>query len=359
MRNLFENDIVQEDLETIYLSSDKKWEELRDKTILISGAYGMVASYFVYYFIYLNEKYNFNITIIATGRERHKAEERFGKAMKYQYFRFLEQDISETIEYGKKIDYIIHAASPASSSYYNKDPVSVIKPNVLGTMNTLDLATSKKSKGYLYVSTGEIYGAIKKQTIVESDCGVEINTLDVRNCYCESKRLGEMLCCSYQHQYHVPIKIARLGHTFGPTLSLNDERVFSQFINDILFDRNITLNSDGTAIRTFCYISDAVSGMLKILLEGDGAYNVTNKDGRISIVDLANLLVSLYPDKNLQVKYQTPDTDNKYIENPHKIHSRYDTNRLEALGWKCKYGIEESFKRTIASIVHENDCSNY
>lgn len=351
MRSFLENKIIFEDLDNMYSYYRNSWIKLKNKSILITGAYGMLPSYIVYFLIYLNEIYDYNINIIAVGRDVKKAEERFSIYLNKDWFTFLQQDVSEQIIYDKNIDYIIHGASPASSSHYSNNPINVIKSNIFGTFSTLELAVLKSAEGYLFFSSADIYGLNNNKYICETDTASGIDTLDIRSCYCESKRMGENICICYHHQYKVPIKIARLGHTFGPTLDLNDERVFSQFISDVVNNRDISIKSDGKSIRTFCYIADAAAGLLKILVEGDGAYNVSNKYSRISIKDLAQMLISLYPEKNIRIRYIQREENDSYIESPNKFSPIFNTEKLESLGWRCHYSLQDMFSRTVSSLV--------
>lgn len=346
------NKIVLSDLEEMFNDKFVKWENFKEKSFLITGAYGMLASYMTWMLVYLNEFKNYNIKIYALGRNLESFKNRFGHFCKRDYFNIVNQDINKKIENvdSQNLDYIIHAASKASSQYYGIDPVSVIKPNILGTINTLELAKEKNVSAYLFFSSGEIYGTITKPVILESDSGY-LDPMQFRSCYAESKRLGETLCSCYKHQFGINAKVVRPSHTYGPTLDLmHDSRVFSQFVSNIVKKENIILRSDGSAIRNFCYISDATKAYFKVLLEGEGAYNVSGTPQcRIAIKDLACILSKKY---NLKVVTQKRETSNCYIENEHKEHSQLSINKLLKLGWKCKYDIESGFERTIKSFIN-------
>lgn len=229
------NKIILEDLEFIYNQKIIDWNKFRNKTVLITGAYGMLASYMVYMLIYLNEIENpFNVRIITVCRNKDKASSRFGKFLKKSYFTNLEMDICDNFKIEEDIDYIIHAASLASSQYYDKNPVGVLLPNIEGTIRTLELGREKKVTGYLYFSSGEIYGKIDKDEIYEYDSGY-LDPMDVRSCYGESKRAAENMCKCWHHQYGVPTKVIRPAHTYGPTMDIiNDKRVFAEFVSNAI-----------------------------------------------------------------------------------------------------------------------------
>ena len=345
------NKIIWADMESMYSRNPELWTPLKNKTVLITGAYGMLPSYMVYMLIYLNEaQKDYDIQIVAVVRNKNKLISRFGDYANRPYFHVVLDDICKPISYNEKIDYIIHGASPASSQYYDTNPVGVLMPNILGTYHTLELARIKQVQSYLFFSSGEIYGQLEKKLIEESDGG-KLDPADVRSCYGEGKRAGETMCQCYYHQYGLNTHMIRPCNTYGPTMDLvNDNRVFSEFVSNIVSKQNIIMKSDGTATRIFCYIEDAVLGYFYVLLKGapGEAYNVANENGRCSIRELAEILCSLFPEDNIQVKYSTHEKN--YLENPHKEHPLYSTAKLQTLGWHPIYSIKNGFQRTIESF---------
>ncbi len=340
--------ILLEDMKFIF-SSNLDWKKFANKTILITGANGFLPAYIVDFLMYLNQEY-FSETckVIALVRNIEHAEKRFCNYLNNQMFILLHQDVSNKIIIQEKIDFIIHAASPASPKYYAIDPVGVSLPNILGTKNILDLAIKNNIESLLYFSSGEIYGEVKDNIVSEDNYGY-LDPLDLRSCYAESKRMGENLCISYFHQHQVPIKIVRPFHTYGPGMKLDDGRVFADFVSNIVNNENIVLKSDGEAERVFCYLSDATIGFLTILLHGRSgeAYNLANPKEKISIRKLAELLVTLFPDKKLTVKYDFKRDDN-YMKS--KVESiTPDITKIERLGWEPTTSIESGFKKTIRS----------
>lgn len=350
------NSVIREDLKNIYLKNNF-WENLFTKTILITGAYGMLASYVTYMLIYLNEYHSANIKIIAIGRNEEKAKKRFKKYFFREYFNFIQSDLKDISNLYLKPDFVIHAASNASSQFYGIDPVGTMIPNFLGTYNLLELARKNSIQSMLFISSGEVYGNTNKDYIKEDDFGIS-NPLDIRYCYGESKRMGECLCKSYNYQFNIPVKIVRLGHTYGPTMDVkNDKRVFSEFVGNVVENKNIIIKSDGTPMRAFCYIADAVDGFFKILFRGSNgeAYNLANKDGLISIRDLGELLANIYKDRGVKIVFKKRSEDEHYIESKIAKHNIPDSEKLEKLGWKIEYSIEEGFKRTVKGVEEINE----
>ena len=324
---------------------------IMNKSVFISGSYGMLASFLISYLIYLNEEYNANITIICQGRNHNKMVARFGDYLSKDYFIEINDDICSEINIDYDIDYIVHAASLASSQYYNTRPIDVLMPNSMGTYHLLELARKKNVKSFLFLSTGEVYGDIPpSDTVYDESTGFgSLDSMNIRNCYSESKRMGELLCKAYNVQYGLNTVVARLAHTYGPTMDLeNDKRVFTEFVRNIVSNENIVIKSSGTTERIFCYAQDAVDAFLLLLEKGQGgeAYNLYNNSQRVSIRELAERLVALYPEKNLKVIYEKRD-DINYLECPVEKPIHMSTAKLEALGWKPRYSIEEGFKLTI------------
>ena len=343
------NKIEQEDLEYIINDKNIDWDNFRNKTVLISGASGMLPAYMVKTLLYLNKKANYNINIIGIVRNIDMAKQRFCDFLTDTRFKLLKIDLSEKINLEENIDYIIHAASQASPSLFFSDPVGTIEANTFGTGNLLKFAKDKNVKGFLYFSSGEVCGDIfdVKDIVQEDDYGI-VNPLEVRNCYAESKRLGENLCHCYYCQYNIPTKIVRPSHTYGYGFKINDGRAFASFIMSIVNGKNIILKSDGSAKRSFVYIADAIRAYFLVLLKGESgqAYNVGN-DHEISILELANLLVSLPENKTskviINISADAPSAKSS--------HGQLDISKIKLLGWKPCITEKEGFQRTIKAII--------
>jgi nucleoside-diphosphate-sugar epimerase len=211
----------------------------------------------------------------------------------------------------------------------------------------LELARRWKVESFLYFSSGEVYGQtpLSAPPAKETDYGY-VDILNVRSCYAESKRAAETLGVCYWVQHGVPCKIARPFHTYGPGMALDDGRVYADFVADVVARRNITLKSDGRAVRAFCYLSDAVRGFFTVLFHGipGQAYNVGNPEGALSILELSELLVGLVP--GLQVESNVGMREAGYLQSP--IASNVpDVSLLAALGWRPRYSPSVGFARTI------------
>lgn len=347
---LYSNKIVQNDIDEIINKRYIYFEKLKDKTVLITGANGMLAYYFACVLMHLNFKKKLNIKVIAAVRNLEKAKKKYSGFLDNNNFKLIKQDVCNPINIEEKINFILHAASTASPYFIKNDPVGIIKANTIGMINVLELARHNKIDNVLFTSTREVYGKISDlELIKENDMGI-LDPLDSRSCYPESKRIAEQICKSYYLQYNIPFTIARIAHSYGPGMEINkDGRVMSDFISDIVNNRNIILKSDGKAVRAFCYISDAVSALFLILLNGKigEVYNVANETEPIEIREIAQQLVGLEQKKKLKVIFE--------LENNTGLYCKYkrvglSTKKIEDLGWNIAINLKEGLERTLKSF---------
>lgn len=340
--------ILSEDMQTIF-SSRKDWNEFKNSKVFISGATGMLASYLVLYFIWLNERKKFGISIFLGVRSEQKARSRFGCYLDRPYIKLVVGDISENLLLPDNLDYIIHAASLASPQFYGGMPVETMLPNIIGTNNLLVYAKTHKLRSFLFFSSGAVYGKFDNVSKYSEDMNGDFAFADAGNVYGESKRCGEALCDAYFREYSVPVRAVRIYHTYAPTMDLqNDKRAFSEFVNNILHNQNIVLKSAGLDKRPFCYITDGISAILKVLLDGQSgeAYNLANNNQFVSMRQLAETLVGLYPEKGLKVVYGQR-VDKGYLNLSVSNDMTCDTSKIERLGCTFKVTIAEGFKRVI------------
>jgi nucleoside-diphosphate-sugar epimerase len=347
---MINNKIILEDIETI-INSGIDWKRFDEKTVLISGANGFLAAYMVETMCFLQLKGIVkSIRILALVRNIEKAKKRFSQYAKFANLFFIVQDVCDPIKINEKVDFIIHAASQASPKFYGIDPVGTLSANVLGTINLLKFAQTQTVESFLYFSSSEVYGVVDESIIPtkENEFGT-LDPTDVRSCYAESKRMGENICVSYFYQHSIPTKIVRPFHTYGPGMDLNDGRVYADFVSNILGNKDIIMKSDGLAMRAFCYLTDAAIGFFKVLLDGKNgeAYNVGNPNCESSIVDLAQLLVNMFPKKNLQL-IKTEQTNNNYIKSM-VLRNSPEISKMNKLGWFPKTNLKDGFYRTVHS----------
>jgi nucleoside-diphosphate-sugar epimerase len=346
------NKIILEDLEQI-ISANLNWSAFSGKTVLITGANGFLPAYMVETLLALEHRGIINnIMVLALVRNIEKARNRFKDYLNNKSLEFIVQDVCDPLNIDSKIDFIIHAASQASPKYYGTDPVGTLSANTLGTINMMKLAQKNSIISFLYFSSSEVYGIVDESKIptAETDYGY-LDPASVRSCYAESKRMGETICVSWLHQFGIPAKIIRPFHTYGPCMALDDGRVYADFIADIVLNRDIVMKSDGLAMRAFCYLSDATVASFMILLNGKNgeAYNVGNPGCEISIIQLAQRLVNLFPEKKLKVVVKE-NQNSGYLKSK-VLRNCPDISKIKLLGWTPAVNIDEGFHRTVVSYL--------
>ena len=351
------NRIIKDDIKVVLKKLD--YSRLKNKTVLITGATGMLPSYMVYTLLYLNKYYDYNTKIVLAIRNVDKAKKIFGNdILNNRNVLIRSIDFSQQIQIDEPADFIIHAASLASSHLYMTNPVETILPNVIGTHALLEKAKKDSTESFLFFSSGAVYGKIENKNVIkETDSGF-LDPTDVRSCYAESKRLAENLCVAYSCEYGINTQMIRLQHTYGPTMDLQDSRVFAEFVRNIVNNQNIEMKSDGSAKRTFCYISDALDAFWRVMFLGESgqAYNICNNNCFYSISELADILVSLFPEKKLKViRTQRSKTDT-YAEDKNANIVMFDDTKLRTLGWMPHVTVQKGFRRTIQSFLEE--CQN-
>ncbi len=330
------------------LNNPASWDKLKNTTVLVTGATGRLGIYIVNALVELNNRNNFNIRVFALARNPKKIAEAYPDNPKNVIF--LEQDVITPISVEGNVDYIFHTAGLASPDDFTHRPTDTLWGHVMGTRNVLELAKEKKTKKVLYVSTVEVYGTWKSENGIKEDDMGPISHTNSRACYPEAKRLCETMFACYKKEFGVDYTAVRMSHTFGPGISLYDGRAFAEFIRNMLEGKNIVLQSDGSAVRTYTYTADAVGAMFLALLDGkDEYYNVAATQNQISIRDLANLIASLDPKKQTKVEYALPQGE-KLLYLPFKL-GILDSSRMEALGWKPQVDIEHAFRYTVESFL--------
>lgn len=344
------NRVLEDDLKTI-IAEDLSWEKLKNKTVMITGASGMVGSYMLYVLLMLNDEKHYGIKVHAVMRNVNKLPEEIRNR---EDVNVVVADVTKDIPDVGDIDYIIHAASPASPLIMQNQPVETIAANTIGTFKTLELAKEKNAEEYLFISSREIYGQPDEgqEFFYENTYGF-VDQLNPRSCYSEGKKAAETMCVCFHEEYGLNTKIARLAHTYGPGMSIYDGRVQADFLKNVYHNEDIVLKSEGTAVRTYTYIADAIAGMYRILLDSeDIVYNIGNEAGKVSIRDLAEILVSIYPERGLKLVFDIPEGGTKGTA-PYTL-GILSSEKLRKLGWNPKYSVKDGFKRTMEYLELEN-----
>lgn len=332
----------------IITNSAVNWRMYLNATVLITGATGRLGRYILETLADMDLRYNLSMKILGLARNEEKARAVFDNLLDLPNVEFLYQDVNKEIEYSGKIDYIFHTAGPAAPKDYDT-PTDTLWAHVNGTHNVMECAKEHGTKRVFYVSTVEVYGEwTSDERIKETDMGI-MRHLNSRACYPEAKRLCETMLSTYKQQYGISYCGVRLCHTLGPGVALDDGRGFAEFMDCVLKNKDIVLHSDGGAMRTYTYVADAVNAMFLIMDKGeDMLYNVANIDNLISIRDLAEMMVTLLPDRDCKVRFSEEAAKLQYL--PFKL-AIMDVSKVMDLGWKPVTDIRTMFKWTIESFM--------
>ena len=353
-------EVITTDLEYICQNLQEEFSTMAGKKLLIIGGAGFLGYYLVQAVLHWNKISDENQAIELTVYDNYiRGIPDWLVALKNEpNFALVKHDITQPLPTDiDDFQYIIHAASIASPTYYRKYPIETMDANVNGLRTLLEYCRQQKDsgkavEGFLFYSTSEIYGDPDPEHIPtpETYRGY-VSCTGPRACYDESKRYGETLCVNFAQQYELPIKIARPFNNYGPGLKITDKRVLPDFARDVLAGRDIVMLSDGSPTRTFCYITDAIVGYYKILVKGrpGEAYNIGQEQPEISMLSLAERVVELSQELfNYQgkvVRNQSAD-QNYLVDNPNRRCPVITKARTE-LGYNPSISIEEGLKRSL------------
>lgn len=342
--NFYESSTYLEDLSQA-IKTTVGIESLKESSVLITGASGLIGSFVVDVLLYYNKTKNANIKVYASGRNKEKLAERFSSFMGPNLV-FVEHDVNCKPEFDFDVDYIIHAASNAYPKAFATDPVGTILSNIVGTQYLLDYAKEHNTKRFMFVSSGEVYGQSDKGvTAYKEDFSGYVDPTQARSCYPASKRAAETLCVSYTKQYALDTVIVRPCHTYGPNTTKSDNRANVQFVNSAINGEDIVMKSSGSQMRSYCYIADCASALLTVLACGESAnaYNIANSDARITIADFAKTVAEITKTK---VVFSELDDAQKAQETPIS-YAVLDTEKLYSLGFEGKYSVQKGLENTI------------
>lgn len=346
---LRDNPVFQEDMDAILNDRTVPWDELRGRTVFITGTTGLIGYVLTSALLHYNLKRGGDIRVTALVRDRKKAEEKFADwfAAGSTQLSFLEGTVEDRPEIPGTVDYIVHCASPTASAYFAERPAETIETIYAGTKYVLEAARQKAVRGIVFLSSMEAYGEIRtRQKLTETDLGYIDVTLP-RSSYPEGKRLAETLCCAYAKEYGVPVTIARLAQTFGPGVNRSDGRVFAYMARCALAGENIRLNTDGSKENMYLYTMDAASAILLLLVKGErgGIYNAANEETYCSIKEMAELVAKTLGRGAIEVEVSVGQNDiGKY---PPNGYCELDVSRLKELGWSAHTDLAEMYRRMI------------
>lgn len=333
------DELIEKDIEEIKRSLLEFEDKIKNNTFLITGGAGFLGSW-------LCDVVNaFGGRIICIDDLSSGSEENIKHLLRRENFELIRKDICE-FSIDKDADYVIHAACIASPPLYQKYPIKTLDTNVLGTRNVLKFAKRMNVKGFLFTSTSEVYGDARVIPTPEDYWG-NVNPIGSRSVYDEGKRVAETYCYSYFQKFGLPVRIARIFNTYGPRLDIKSTsrygRVVVKFILQALNNEPVTVYGDGSQTRSFCYITDIIIGLFRLLLKPglDGeVINIGNIE-ESSIIDLAKFIIKLTKSQSKIVFRPLPKDDPK--------RRKPDISKARnLLKWKPKTNLKEGLLRTIS-----------
>lgn len=327
-------DIFAEDINNVAVADFIPWEKLSGKTVLITGATGLIGRTLVYGLHRANKIHGLNMRVLALVRDRARAEERFKLILADDMLALVVGSVETMPVISESIDYIIHGASQTASREFVNHPVETLQTTLNGTMNLLQVAKDKDVKGFVYLSSMEVYGYPEKGHKVAEDEIGRFEPQNMRNSYPIGKIVSENLCCGYAKEYGIPAMSIRLTQTFGAGVNYNDTRVFAYFARCVKEKTNIVLKTKGETERCYLYTTDAATAILTVLLNGEAGeiYNAADESTYCSIAEMAEQVAK---SAGIEVVYDIQDT----VANgfPDTLYMNLDTSKLQKLGW-CPLG---------------------
>jgi len=338
--------VIEEDLQKIKFSLMNFAKDIEGKTFLVTGGAGFLGSWLC------DTLDTFNAKIICIDNFSSGSKENIKHLIGKKNFILLDKNVVELSvgDFEDDIDYIVHMSSIASPLLYQENPIETLDANILGTKKILQLAQSKKVRAVLFTSTSEVYGDAPDDKVPTKETYYgNVNSYGPRSMYDEGKRAAEAYCYSFWKKFHTPIRIVRIFNTYGPRLDIKSTnqygRALVKFISQALGSQPITIYGDGKQTRSFCYITDQIIGLLKLMLTPnlDGEIINIGNNQEITILTLAEKIKSVTNTKSKIVFKPFPKDDPKRrcpdLEKASKL-----------LGYKPNVSLDEGLKRTIEWI---------
>ena len=350
--------VIEGDLEFICANLAEEFSQLAGKNLLITGGAGFLGHYLVQSALWWNRTRSGAPIDVTVFDNYIRGVPTWLKELEgNSHLHLKRHNLAEPLPPLGDFHYIIHAASIASPTYYRKDPIGTMDANINGLRNLLEyararMALGKPFHGFLFFSSSEIYGDPSPENIPtpETYRGL-VSCTGPRACYDEAKRYGETLCVNFARQAHVPVKSARPFNNYGPGLKITDRRVLSDYVRDVLDNRDIVMLSDGSPMRTFCYVADAVCGYYKVLVKGRSgeAYNIGVERPEISMAELARKVAALGRDLfnyGGSVVHHVSEDEDYLLDNPNRRCPTIEKARRE-LGYNPRITLDEGLRRSL------------
>lgn len=325
---------------------------LKDSTILITGATGLVGGALTRALLAANRLRGLNARVLAPVRDVLRARDALAGVYGRDDLSVFPMDVTRPMHIDEPVDYIVHGAGVTTSRLFVTHPVETIEAALMGARCALQLAAEKQVRGMVYLSSMEAFGVTDPAlpSVTETQIGY-IDPQSLRSSYSESKRMAECLCAAYAGEYGVPVRAARLAQTFGAGVSPKETRVFMQFARAALEGRNLVLHTKGESYGNYVYTADCVKALLLLLTRGEngGVYTVANPDACVPIKELARLCSETLSGGRARVVFDIPESALTYGYAP-DVKMRLNADKMKALGWRPSIPLDEMLRRLAADI---------
>ncbi len=335
------NKILIKDIDEIW-ELQLPWEDLDHTKIMVTGASGLIGSFFIYALIHRNIKYKSNIHIIALARNMDRLRKRFGE---FSEVELVAQDVCNPIDFeSSKLDYIIHAACDFQPKTNAVDPVGMCKTNVEGTFQVCELAKKTNAKIIILSSIG-IYGKSEEKVPFSNETVSDIDLSDSAYAYHEGKRMAEMICASYAKQYKIKYSALRIVRVYGPTMHETDSMVLSSFLLEAAQGKDLCLKSDGTQKYSYVYVADVVSAMFILMFKGEcTSYNCGEGD-EIEPFNFGQIVEMIAEENQVAVHRIGMNAQDKNFYSK-TVYSVLTSDALLQLGWKRNTNMRKGIHKT-------------
>lgn len=345
------NSVLRNDLSEV-IESVRDFSNFKDKSILITGATGLIGSTLIKLLVEVEKNFTLNLKIIGLARNEEKAKRVFGNILNNKNVE-LYRDYAELPNI--KFSYIIHTASPTRSAYFISNPVETLDTIIDGIRNVLNIAKISGECKMIYLSSMEEYGIPYQSgdVIDEEKIGI-VDHMTLRATYPLGKRVAECYCKAYAEEYGIDTVIARLAQTFGAGVDISDNRMSMQFAKSALLGEDIILHTTGESISNYCYLSDAIQGILYLILKGKKgeAYNICNDVETRSVKEIAKLVSEEIMENQIKVLFDIPESNLVYGYAP-TVKMYLTSKKIRSLGWQPLVDMRSAYIRLINYLKEE------